>query len=243
MEKSRILLVTLLSLGLCMQARAQEGALVRFTAPELTVDTVRFDSGAHTLRYPFENVSGKPVTVLEVHSNCGCFTGQVNRRVLTPGQKAVLTAVLDPKSLYGPVDRSLTIVTTDGKETILSSVTVKGYVLRDQSEGEIRFAEDLGHGLRTDASEYLLSRDSFGDYVFSIPLYNDTDRPVTLEVEASGRRLKLYAPETIAPHSRENLRGVYDARRKWLGKNVKETIRIRVDGVETAPLLIRGTIQ
>lgn len=242
MEKTRILLITLLSLGLCMQARAQEGALVRFTAPVLTVDTVRFDSGAHSLRYPFQNVSGKTVTVLEVHSNCGCFTGEVSRRVLAPGEKAVLDAVLDPKSLYGPVDRSLTIVTTDGGETILSSVSVKGYVLRDQSEGEIRFAEDLGRGLRTDASEILLSRDGFGDYVFSIPLYNDTDRPVNLEVEASGRRLTLYAPETIAPHSREDLRGVYDALWKRRGSEVKESLRILVDGEEAAPLLIRGTI-
>ena len=79
MDKSRIITL-LLALGLAtFGAQAQEGRLLRFESAEQTVDTVRFDSGALTLRYPFENVSGKSVTVLEIHSGCGCFTGDVNR--------------------------------------------------------------------------------------------------------------------------------------------------------------------
>lgn len=243
MEKVRIhILLLLLSLGLCLQARAQGSALLRFDTPAQSVDTVRFDSGTHTLRYPFHNVSGKKVTILEVHSNCGCFTGQVSTRVVNPGGKAVLTAVLDPHSLYGPLNRHLTVVASDGNETILHSIAVTGYVLRDQSEGEIRYAEDLGQGLRTDTSVNSLVKDAFGDYVFSIPLYNDTDREMTLEVVAGSRRVRLFAPRTIGPRSREDLRGSYAARRFRRGRQVKETLRIYVNGVETAPLYIKGTL-
>jgi len=241
MEKSRIITV-FLSLALCLGAQAQDGRLVRFSQAEQQVDTVRFDSGAITLRYPFENVSGKKVTVLEVHSGCGCFTGQVNTRVVAPGAKAVLTAVFDPKSLYGPQNRHLTIVTSDGTNTVLSSVSVKGYVLRDASEGEIRYAEDLGAGLRTDTSVNTLVKDSFGDYVFSLPLYNDTDAEMTLTVEAPSR-VKLFAPATLAPHSREDLRGEYNALWKRRGSEVKETLRICVNGVPVAPVQIKGIIE
>ena len=241
MEKIRIAITLALSLGLFPEARAEGGRLLRFPEPGQAVDTVRFDSGEITLRYPFENVSGKTVSILEVHSTRGCFTGEVNVRSLAPGGKAVLTAVLDPKSLYGDQNRHLTVVATDGTDTVLSSVTVTGYVLRDASEGEIRYAEDLGRGLRTDTSVNALALDSFGDFVFSIPLYNDTDREMSLSVQAP-RRVKLYVPETIPPRTRVDLRGEYDALWKRLGSEVTETLRITVNGAETKPLTIRGKI-
>ncbi len=241
MEKNRIIAL-ILCLGFSsMAARAQDGRLVCFAHPEQAMDTVRFDSGALTLRYPFENVSGKTVTVLEVHSNCGCFTGEVSARVLPPGARAVLKAVFDPASLYGPQTRHLTVVTSDGDKTVLSSVSVTGYVLRDLSEGRIRYAEDLGQGLRTDTSVNALVKDSFGDFVFSIPLYNDTDREMVIGVSAPSR-VKLYAPATIGPHSREDLHGQYNALWKRRGSVVSETLQITVDGVEVAPLQIRGNI-
>ena len=242
MEKTRILCIVLMCLGLSLEARAQEGSLIRFDQAVRDVDTLRFDSGALTLRYPFGNVSGKSVTVLEIHSGCGCFTGTVDRRTLAPGQRAVLTAVFDPASLYGSQTRHLTVVTTDGTDTILNTVSVEGYVLRDQSEGEIRYAEDLGQGLRTDTSVNALVKDKFGDYVFSIPLYNDTDREVVLEVEASSSRIRLFAPQTIGPFERVDLRGTYNALWRRRGAEISETLTIRTDGAETAPLHIRGTI-
>jgi hypothetical protein len=206
MEKIRTIAI-LVCLCLPLAAGAQGSALLRFQHPEQAVDTVRFDSGAITLRYPYENVSGKTVTILEVHSTCGCFTGEVDTRSLRPGGKGVLVAVFDPKSLYGDQTRYLTVVTSDGTDNVLSSIAVKGYVLRDESEGKIRYAEDLGQGLRTDTSVNALAWDSFGDFAFSIPLYNDTDEEMTLEITAP-RRVKLYAPATIPARSRADLRGV-----------------------------------
>ena len=241
MEKIRTIAVILLGLCLPLAVGAQGSALLRFEKAEQAVDTVRFDGGAVTLRYPFENVSGKTVTVLEVHSTCGCFTGEVEARSLVPGAKGVLTAVFDPKSLYGDQTRHLTVVASDGTDTVLSSVTVKGYVLRDESEGRIRYAEDLGQGLRTDSSVNALTLDGFGDFVFSIPLYNDTDEEMTLRITAP-RRVKLYAPATIPARSRADLRGEYDALWMRLGTEVEETLTINVNGVETKPLQIRGKI-
>ncbi len=242
MDKFRIIL-SVLCLGFFGEAGAQEGRLLLFAEPERRVDTVRFDSGAVTLSYPFKNVSGKEVTILEVHSGCGCFTGETDKRVLAPGASAVLKASFNPASLHGAQNRHLTVVASDGTDTVLSSVSVSGFVLRDQTEGQIRFPEDLGLGLRTDVSVNALRRDEFYDYVFSIPLYNDSDEPLQLEVSASSARIKLYAPRTLAPHSREDLRGEYDALWKRRGSEVQETLTIRVNGEQAAPLQIKGTIQ
>ena len=240
MEKIRTIAI-LLCLCLPLAAGAQGSALLRFPEPEQAVDTVRFDSGAITLRYPYENVSGKAVTILEVHSTCGCFTGEVDTRSLRPGGKGVLVAVFDPKSLYGGQTRYLTVVSSDGTDNVLSSIAVKGYVLRDESEGKIRYAEDLGQGLRTDTSVNALAWDSFGDFAFSIPLYNDTDEEMTLEISAP-RRVKLYAPATIPARSRADLRGEYDALWMRLGTEVEETLTITVNGVAAAPLHIKGKL-
>ena len=242
MDKFRIIL-SVLCLGLFLEAGAQQRRLLKFTEPEQQVDTVRFDSGTVALYYPFKNVSGKDVIILEVHSGCGCFTGETDKRTLAPGASAVLKASFNPASLHGAQNRHLTLVATDGTDTVLSSVSVTGFVLRDQTEGQIRFAEDLGRGLRTDVSVNALRRDDFYDYVFSIPLYNDSDEPVQLEVSASSDRIKLYAPQTLAPHSREDLRGEYDALWKRRGSEVLETLTIRVNGEQVAPLQIKGTIQ
>ena len=242
METRRILLLTLalLGAGLCAGARGT-GRLLRFDAPQQEVDTVRYDSGDQTLVYPFENVSSKTVSILEIHSTCGCFTGEVRRKVLAPGERTELVATLSPRSLYGPQKRYLTVVATDGEETVISSVGVSGYVLRDLSEGQIRYAEDLGRGLRTDTSVNPIRKDAFGDYVFSIPLYNDTDRDIRLKVYAS-RRLTVRVPEVIPAHTRVDLRGQFDPRGREEGSDIRKLLLLRTEDGFAAPLLLVGTL-
>ena len=228
-------------LCLALEAGANGGRPIKFSEPVQSVDTVRFDNGTITLRYPFENISGKTVTILEVRSSCGCFTGKVGTKVLKPGSKAVLTAVLDPHTIYGDLDRHLTVVCSDGTNTILSSLTVKGYVLRDESEGEIRFACDLGRGLRTDSRVNSLRKDRFGDFVFSVPLYNNTDEPMLLDINAPWR-FKLYAPESIPARTRIDLRGEYRDIFLKNGSRVSEMLKIKVNGENVIPLHVKGTI-
>lgn len=241
MEKLRICLLTLVLLGFGFTAGAQ-GRLLRFDEPEQKVDSVRFDSGVKTLRYTFENISGKTVTVLEVHSGCGCFTGSVKKAVLAPGERGELIAAFDPRTLFGPQNRHLTVVATDGSDTVLSSVGMSGYVVRDQSEGEIRFVEDLGLGLRTDTTVYSFHKDSFGDLVFSFPLYNDTDREMSLTLKPASWRLLPTAPAVIPARSRVDVRGSYFPLAQPKGREVEVRLGIEVNGTAVTPLTIIGTI-
>lgn len=241
MDKNCVITL-LLALGLSLSARGQEARLLQFDTREQRFDTVRFDGGPVALRYPFRNVSSKTVTIMEVHSTCGCFTGEVSPRKIAPGASAVLEAVLDPKSLHGPQNRHITVLATDGTSEIMSSLSARGFVLRDESEGEIRFATGLGKGLRSNAAFTWVEKDEFGDYVFSFPLYNDTDKEMTLKYSAPSR-VKFYeAPATLAPHSRINIRGEYNSRWKRDGSKVDAEVRIEVNGEAVQAVALKGTI-
>jgi len=237
----RKILLTLACLGLFAGAKAQGVRLLKFTDPERNLGTLRFDSGKRTLEFPFENVSGKTVNILEVRSSCGCFSGEISQKLLKPGAKGVLKAVFDPSTLYGDQNRHLTILATDSQNKILSSITVKAYVQRDESEGKIRFAEDLGANLRSDTSEYSLKKDKEGDFMASFPLYNDSTQPMKLSL-SKPMRLKVYGPGEIAPQSRIDLIVKYRPFFKKKGSEIRETLGIKVNGEKVSSIIIKGKI-
>lgn len=235
------LILLALCLGFLTDAGAQTRKMLEFATREYNLDSLRFDSDSLVLDYGCENVSGRRLTVLEVHSYCGCFTGEILKRSLAPGEKTVVRAVFRPFTLHGPQNRSLTVIVTDGQVQTENSLSVKAFVTRDQSEGEIRFPEHLGCGIRTDALTYLLKKDREGDYVFSFPLYNDTDQPVRIGIEGPSR-LKIYAPETIPPRSRKEVRCIYG--HAWLirGAALSGKLRIRADDRELSPVTFEGKL-
>ena len=226
-----------LCLGLVLSAGAQTRKLLEFQQREVNLDTLRFDADSILITFTARNIADKPVTILDVHSSCGCFTGSASHKAIAPGASAKVEAWFKPGSMHGDQNRHLTVVVTDGTDQVLHSLTAKAYVLRDQSEGEIRFAEDLGQGLRTDMLRVGLTRDKAGDYLLRVPLYNDTDAPVSVEF-IGPRRLKLFAPSVIAPRSREDVRGIYNARWIRRGREVHEKLQIRVNGTEVLPIEI-----
>ena len=230
-------LTMILCLGLVFSSGAQPRKLLDFTPSVKNLDTLRFDADSVLIIYTATNVSDKPVTILDVHSSCGCFTGSASHKAIAPGASATVRAWFKPRSLHGDQNRHLTVVATDGTEQVLNSLSVKAYVLRDQTEGEIRFSQDLGEGLRTEALRVGLVMDKEGDYLLRIPFYNDTDSPVSVEF-AGPERLKLFAPERIAPRSREDVRGIYNARGLRRGREVREKLQIKVNGTEVLPIEI-----
>lgn len=230
-------LTMILCLGLVFSSGAQTRKLLEFSPGVKSLDTLRFDADSVLIIYTATNVSDKPVTILDVHSSCGCFTGSASHKAIAPGASATVRAWFKPRSLYGDQNRHLTVLATDGTDQLLNSLTVRAYVLRDQTEGEIRFSQDLGGGLRTEALRVGLTRDGAGDYLLRIPLYNDTDAPMELELTGP-RRLRLFAPKVIAPRSREDVRGIYNARGLRRGREVREKLQIKVNGTEVLPLEI-----
>lgn len=222
-----------LCLGSVLGAGAQSHVLIRFDERNQTLDTLRYDGGVQTLRYPFTNVSDIPVTVMEVRASCGCFTGEVAQTRIKPGGRGVLLAKLDPAELYGPQNRFLNVLVQGREGEVFNyNVSVKTYVKAQLTEGQIRYYTNLGDSLRTDAPRVLVNRRRDGQYVFSFPLYNDTDFPKRLEYEPSARLKLIQAPEFVPPRSRVDVKGTYNPLwRRW-GSEQTEPLRIKADGKE-----------
>lgn len=237
----RLCIALVLCAGTVFSAHAQQPCpLLRFSNPTVNLDTLRYDCPDTLLEYRFENISTGPVSIIEVRSQCGCFTGEIAQKEIPVGGVGMLRAKFSPATLHGPQNRHLTVLSSNGKTEMLSSVSVVCFVLRDISEGEIRFPEGLGEGLRTDRLKYRTSMDSMGDYSCSIALYNDTDAEVSVTL-TSKRGVKIYCPKTIPPRARVTANVIVRPGRRR--GDFSRQIAVRVNGRAVQGLEIHGTFK
>jgi hypothetical protein len=61
--------------------------------------------------FPFKNVSGKQVKVIEVHSNCGCVRAETDKKVYAPGESGVVEAVFRVGSFEGKIQKTVSLQT------------------------------------------------------------------------------------------------------------------------------------
>ena len=66
------------------------------------------------------NIGNGPVHIDQILSNCSCLTGNLSARELPIGNRATLVALYDPAldGKKGPVERTLSILSTAGDETV-----------------------------------------------------------------------------------------------------------------------------
>lgn len=198
----RRLLIICMGLAAAVTAAASS-PLLRFDPTVIETGTVRFDGGRKTFRFTFTNIADKPVSVMSVQAQCGCTIPHFDNKPVQPGKTGWIDVDLDPEGLYGEQKRHLTVVSTNGDYFRFNTITLHGYVERDQTEGEIRYPYELGNGLRTDNRMLTMKLSPEGDNTIDFPLYNDTDKSVRVSIGGSWR---ISAKEiVIAPRSREDM--------------------------------------
>lgn len=224
-------------------AREKTPRLLRFSASVAEVDTIRFDGGEVTVRFECENISDKAVTILDVHPQCGCTTPVFPRTSIAPGKTAVVEVTLHPESLFGEQKRHLTVVATNGDYRKFSTLTVHGYVQRDQTEAEIRFPVLLGEGLRTELETVGLRRRKAGEKVQrTLVFYNDAPEERTLSFKSGLRVSGDLSVRRLPSGSRTTVEISYNTR--WMRKGAfTDSICCYVDGIEVAPIKLSGTIE
>lgn len=97
-----------------------------FTSPQLTVDgSATHDFGVfpanqqqHTV-FHLSNAGDAPVTIVNIHSNCGCVAAVPGRQTLAPGEKTELKAVLQANSVKGTFDKKIFIQTNSPSNSLL----------------------------------------------------------------------------------------------------------------------------
>ncbi len=163
MRRIRTTLLSAVAVCLSLPLAAQKPRLLRFDEPVQRLDTVREADGAVRLRYAFTNISPKPVTLLDVHTQCGCFTPSWDRKPVPPGGRGVVEAVFDPKNRLHDFSIGLTVIATDGDYRKFNTLKVTGYVVSRIPEEEIFYPYVLSDAFRADVDAVGMRRFVPGD--------------------------------------------------------------------------------
>ena len=207
--------------------------ILRFDPNVIEIGTVQFDGGPVTVTFVGENIASKPVTILDVRSQCGCAVPAFSRKEIRPGEKTRITVTFDPSGTFGEQKRYLTVIATNGDYRKFNTLEVHGRVERDQTEAEIRFPVLLGAGVRTELETVGLRKRKAGETVRrTIVLYNDSPAAVKLSLEK----------DVLAPGERTALELEYRTRGLKKG-DFSDALVLRADGKDLKPILLQGTIE
>jgi len=128
MLNRRLTLTLFLTLSVLLPCFAQSagggGRLLRFDEAAIDLGEIDASRGEVEVAFTFENISSKPVTVLDVYAQCGCTVPAFSPESVNPGKKSVIKVKLLTKDLTGPQKRHLTVVSSDGENKRFSTISI-----------------------------------------------------------------------------------------------------------------------
>jgi hypothetical protein len=125
-----ILCWILTALSVC-NAKKHNGP--RLEIKEAVFDFGERDQGTKVFHpFSFKNTGSKNLEIKEVRSTCGCTVGDVNKRILKPGDTASVLITFNTEGYRGKVKKKIKIFTNQ-KEDPEKTIEIKGVVLVDLS--------------------------------------------------------------------------------------------------------------
>jgi hypothetical protein len=100
----------------CLALEWKTQALSFTTAPFQTTQAATFE---------FTNTGPKPVTILEVESNCDCLDAVADRRVYAPGANGIIKASFTVGDRLGLYERRIKVVTDESPEPVRLLVRIE----------------------------------------------------------------------------------------------------------------------
>lgn len=217
--------------------------ILRFEPAVIDIDTVRFDAGEIKVRFECVNISDKPVSIIDVRSQCGCLKPSFSTTSIAPGKKGHVDAVLDPKGLFADQKRHLTVVATNGDYRKFNTITVTGYVDRGITEEELRYPHELAPGLRADVDVVGMRLSRRGEVaVREVTVYNSSDETLRLDWSSDHRCVKAELPATLEPGKTAKVKISVNTR--WLSSgNYEKKLFLQVGAKMSAPLILKGAVE
>lgn len=90
-------------------------AALEWKAQTLTFTTAPFQT-TQDATFHFTNTGAKPVTIVDVESNCDCLDAATDRKVYAPGESGVIRATFHVGDRLGLYERRIKVVTDEGGE-------------------------------------------------------------------------------------------------------------------------------
>ena len=217
-------------------APAANPRLLRFEEPVKNLGKVAETDGTVQLRFEYTNIADKEVTLLDVHTQCGCAQPAFSRKPVKPGDKGIVEVTFDPKDRYGDFSIGLTVIAGNGNYRKFNTLVVKGYVISRIPEAEIRYPYALSAALRADNK---LSR-SDPKRTRQLRLLNTSAKTLRLAYRTDSGHLALSGPGEIAPGKEAVLEFTLDPRNMPDGQFVLKCTVSTQD--EEIPVEVKGQI-
>ena len=147
------------------------------------------------LAFAFSNPDARPVTIVDVKPSCGCTATVLDQRTYAPGEKGVLTVLLDAKGLAGLQEKTIEVFADDSKQptTLTLRVTIPPWWKFRRNYGGGRWARPPSRG------KPIVSLNRGGNFKITSVKTDGLAMEVTLQPTAEQDRFWLVAkPALIA---------------------------------------------
>lgn len=242
MSYARLSAIAAVCLAWTLSMTGQTPRLLRFEPSVIEIDTVRYDAGTVNVRFVFENICDRDVSVIDVHTQCGCTRPSFSRNPVKPGEKGYIDVTFDPSTLFAEQKRHMTVIATNGEYRKFSTITVHGYVARDVTEEEVRYPYELSPGLRSEIEVLGMRLNRRGDVSEkSFTVYNSTDTVMALGWEAGSTCVDADVPSSLPPRSSARITVRVDTSQMESGE-FQETLFIFTGGRKSA-VILKGAVE
>lgn len=162
----------------------------------LTFTTAPFQTTQEAV-FQFTNTGTKPVTILEVESNCDCLDAAADRQVYAPGESGVIKSSFTVGDRLGLYERRIKIVTDEHPEPVRLLVRIEVPELVTLTPRSVAWK------LNEPAGEKAIELEVIPGVKISFSRVQPTsgDFDARLEVVEAGRRYRVYLkpPATMQP--------------------------------------------
>lgn len=93
---------------------SSDSSALRFDTKHIVADTMSEDDMPAVYRYEMTNAGEKVINIQRLNTTCSCVSVNSDKRMLAPGEKAVLTVKYDPKGHPGRFERKIFVYTQPG---------------------------------------------------------------------------------------------------------------------------------
>ena len=223
-------------------APAANPRLLHFEEPVKNLGKVAETDGTVKLRFEYTNIADREVTLLDVHTQCGCARPEFSRKPVKPGDKGIVEVTFDPKDRYGDFSIGLTVIAGNGNYRKFNTLVVKGYVISRIPEAEIRYPYALSAALRADNRAIGMRQLSRSDpkRTRQLRLLNTSAKTLRLAYRTDSGHLALSGPGEIAPGKEAVLEFTLDPRNMPDGQFVLKCTVSTQD--EEIPVEVKGQI-
>lgn len=202
----------------------------------ITFDTIDWDFGkikesdgrvAHT--FHFINTSASALSLANPVESCSCVHAFLSKRTLEPGEKAELEFIFDPSGARSFTYRTVDLYDKSGNH--LATLSIRAEVIPMDTSPAATYPVIAGAGLRTDRYSVNMGYCRFGQRTLrSIPIVNEGERKIRLEVWSSGDYLKLNCPSGLDPGEESSIELECELPTEVECASLVDTLYFKVDG-------------